>query len=232
MKPSVGFPRLRWFACGWLVLWVPVYHDAYGAWHFLQLCNLGLLVGVVGVLLGSPVLLSSQAVASVVVALLWLADAGGRLLTDQHLHGGTAYMWDLAVPVAARALSLYHLGFPLLMLYCLHHTGYDPRGFVVQCLLAAAAIAIGLTLAPPAHNLNYAYAWPGAAIPHADPLLYSLLAWAMLIALCYLPVHLLLDRTWRRRALGAARAAASNSRAPDAAQVRRDLRRLDQQALD
>jgi len=215
MKSSVSFPRLRWFACAWLLLWLPIYHDAYGAWHFLQLCNLGLLVGIVGVLLGNRVLLSSQAVACVVIALLWLADVGSRLVSGQHLHGGTAYMWDSAIPVAARALSLYHLGFPVLMLYCLRHTGYDRRGFVLQCVLAAAAIAIGLVLAPAAHNLNYAFAWPGAATPHTDPLLRSMLAWAMLIVLFYLPAHLLLDRTWRWQSLDAARAAPSNSRAPN-----------------
>ncbi len=220
MKPPVVFPRLRWFACAWLLVWVPVYHDAYGAWHFLQLCNLGVLVGVVGVLLGSRVLLSSQAVASLVIALLWLADVGSRLLSGEHLHGGTAYMWDSAIPVAARALSLYHLGFPLLMLYCMRHTGYDPRGFILQCLLAAAAIAIGISLAPSAHNLNYTYVWPGAATPHADPLLRSLLAWAMLIALFYLPVHLLLDRTWWRRSLDPARATPANGRALGDVQAR------------
>jgi hypothetical protein len=40
--------------------------------------------------------------------LLWAIDVAARLLTGRHLFGGTEYMWDGAVPLFVRLLSLFH----------------------------------------------------------------------------------------------------------------------------
>jgi len=189
-----AYPRLRWLALAWLAVYLPVYASAYGAWHFLMLCNLGILLTCIGLLLGSQWLLSSQAIAAPPIALLWLIDAGARWLTGEHLHGGTAYMWDMERPLLVRMLSLYHLAWPLLLAWCLHRRGYDRRGFALQVTLAAIVFAIGLGLAPVAENLNYVFQWPGASLPHAHPLLQAVLNLAVLVLGLYWPMHLLLSR--------------------------------------
>lgn len=196
-RPGVHYPVLRWVALLWLAVYVPVYAGVYGAWHFLMLCNLGVLLTCAGLVSGWQWLLSSQAVAAPTIALLWLADAAVRLSTGVHLHGGTAYMWDDQLPIAIRVLSLYHLVWPLLLAWCLHRHGYDRRGLWLQALLATTVFAVGLWLAPAAENLNYVIQWPGAQRPPAQPLLQAALSLAMLVVGLYWPTHLLLVRWFR-----------------------------------
>lgn len=196
------YPSLRWFAFAWVLVFVPAWYATYGAWHFLFLCNLGVLLTAAGLLLDKQLLLSSQAIAAPGIAALWIADAAWRLVSGTHLHEGTAYMWDPAIPAAVRALSLYHLGWPLLLAWCLHRHGYDRRGFALQCALAAAVFAIGLAIAPAAENLNYVIAAPGAVQAHAQPLLRPLLNLAILCGAIYAPTHWLLGRTFAPAARG------------------------------
>lgn len=191
------YPRLRWCALIWLAIYVPIYASTYGGWHFLMLCNLGVLLTCAGLLTGRQWLLSTQAVAAPSIALLWIADAGARLMTGIHLHGGTAYLWDSQLPLSVRVLSLYHMAWPALLGWCLHRHGYDRRAFRLQASLAAIVFAIGLWLAPVAENLNYVHQWPGAARPYAQPWLQAGLSLAMLVLGLYWPTHLVLKRLFR-----------------------------------
>jgi hypothetical protein len=183
------WPGLRWLALAWLALYLPVYWQAYGAWHFLMLCNFGLLLSCVALVSGSRLLVSSQAIATPVIALAWIADVATKLATGHFLHGGTAYMWDAGIPLAARALSLYHLGLPLLLAYCLRRSGYDRRGFALQCAIAAAVLAVSLWLAPPAEDLNYLHG-PAFARFAGEASTRAALEFLVLVLAFYLPAHL------------------------------------------
>jgi len=153
------FPRLRWLALAWLAVYLPTYALVYGFTNFLFLCNVGVILTAVGIWRGSPLLLSSQAVAAMVVCVAWWVDAGSRLLIGQHALGVTAYMWDPQYPLLTRLLSLYHVAWPFLLVACLRRVGYDPRGYPLQGAVAAAAILVS-RLADPALNVNFAYAEP------------------------------------------------------------------------
>ena len=194
--PSPRFPVLRWAALAWVLVYVPAYAQWYGAWHFLFLCNLGVLLTVVGIWLDQPLLLSSQAVAAPGIAALWIVDAGTRALTGHHLHGGTSYMWDAAIPPLVRALSLYHVAWPVLLAWCLRRQGYDRRGFALQVAIVALVLALGLTLVPATENLNYVIRMPGAPVPAAHPWLRAGGGFAVLVLALYLPVHGLLRRVF------------------------------------
>ncbi len=189
-----SFPKLRWLALLWLLVYLPTYANAYGYWHFLFLCNLGICLTSAGLIFNKPLLLSSQSLAAPSIAMLWIVDACARLLTGQHLHGGTAYMWDASLPVLVRVLSLYHLAWPLLLAYCLSMTGYDRRAFALQAVIATCVFAIGLYIAPAAENLNYVRQSPGAALAHANPTTKAAMSLALLVFLIYWPTHRLLIR--------------------------------------
>lgn len=193
--PAV-FPRLRWLALAWLCMYLPVYGATYGAWHFLFLCNLGITLTAVALIAGKPAWLSAPAVAAPAIALAWLADAGMKLVTGQFLHGGTAYMWDAALPPLVRWLSLYHLAWPLLLAACLHRHGYDRRGWRWQSLWAAAAFALGFFVAPAAENLNYVWHWPGRPAP-SIPWLHAASALLVLVFAVYWPTHRMLTTLFR-----------------------------------
>ncbi|MFL5373599.1 MAG: hypothetical protein ACJ78T_06385, partial [Myxococcales bacterium] len=58
------FPRARWAALLWLLVWMPVYASVWGFANFLHLCDVAVILTCAGLWTGSALLLSSQAVSS------------------------------------------------------------------------------------------------------------------------------------------------------------------------
>jgi hypothetical protein len=187
------FPRLRWAALIWLSLWVPAYASVWGFSNFLHLCDVAVILTCVGLWSGSALLLSSQAVSSLLIDLLWDVDAGSRLFTGRHLIGGTEYLWDPGFPLAVRLLSLFHVVWPVLLVWSLRRVGYDRRGFRLQITLASCLL-VAARFTDPRLNINFAFRDPifhrslGPAPVH---LAISIVGLAVLV---YLPVHLVLAR--------------------------------------
>lgn len=178
----------------WLAVYIPVYAQAYGALHFLQLCDLGVLLASLGVLTDNRLLLSAQALGAPAIGLLWLADLGWTALSGHSLHGGTAYLWDQSVTAAARVLSLFHLVLPVLLVLYLRRRGYDPRALPLQTAVAAGAIGLSWWLGG-AQNLNYVNAWPNRGIVlDGVPAAHAFASWLLLCLAVYLPTHLLWQR--------------------------------------
>lgn len=185
--------RLR--HCGWVVVWlaiyVPSYLQAYGALHFLQLCNIGVLLTCLAWLTRSALWLSTQWLAAPLIAVLWLADVTATLATGHPLHGGTLYLWDASIPWPARALSIYHVFLPLLLLHALRTTGYDRRALVVQSTLATVVMAISSMVATPQNNLNYLFQWPDGAVPVGPLWMRGVIQVILIVLILYVPTHLL-----------------------------------------
>lgn len=118
------------------------------------------MIAALGLWIGSRLLLSASAVASLVVGIVWSVDFGSRLLSGEHLLGVTAYMWDSQYPLFTRSLSLYHLAWPVLMLACLSRIGYDRRGWTVQAAIAVPLVVAGRFAGGAAENINYAFSDP------------------------------------------------------------------------
>ncbi len=195
-----AFPRLRWLGLVWLAVYVPSYAVAYGFTNFLFLCNLGVMLTAVGLLAESPLLLSSQAVAAPVIGIAWALDAGWRLATGEFLFGATGYMWDPQYPLFTRLLSLYHVAWPLLVVWCVRRLGYDRRGWPLQTLIAAAAILTARLATAPADNVNFAFQDPFFGVQIGPAPLHLALVLAALAVVAYGLTHLALER-----ALGAPR---------------------------
>ena len=189
-----AFPRWGWIGALWLAIYLPTYHDAYGAANFLFLCNIGVILTALALILRNRLLISSQAVAAPVIALAWAVDAGWKLATGEFLFGGTSYMWDPAYPLFARLLSLYHLAWPLLLWAVLRRTGYDPRGWALQAAVAALALAAGRWLAPADGNVNFAWADPFFGRQLGPAALHLLLCWSVLAGVAYGASHWMLRR--------------------------------------
>jgi len=186
-------PRLRWLAAVWLAVYLPAYTAAYGVLNFAFLCNVGVILTAIGLWRGSALLLSSQAVAALVVCLVWMVDASSRLLAGSHLMGGTAYMWDPQYPLFTRLLSLYHVAWPVVLVVALRRTGYDRRGLALQAGFAAAAIAL-CRLTDPALNINFAFTDPFFRRALGPPALHVAITVTALVLGAYWPTHLLLRR--------------------------------------
>jgi hypothetical protein len=140
------FPRARFAALAWLAVWLPLYLWKYG-WHvFLNLCDVAVILTCVGLWTGSARLLSSQALSSLAVDLVWDLDLAFRALGGRHLVGGTEYMWDARWPLWLRLLSAFHLVLPVVLIGALRRSGrkrtrtspgpirsWDDRGALLSC---------------------------------------------------------------------------------------------------
>jgi hypothetical protein len=190
---STCFPLLRWVAAAWLAVYLPAYALAYGLANFLFLCNLSVILVGIGIGTCSRLLLSSQAVAVLLVGAAWTLDVASRLLTGRHLIGGTAYMWDPQWPLFTRLLSLYHVALPPVLVFALRRMGYDGRGYWLQSAIAVVAVPVGRLFGPVA-NINYAYVEPIFKRTWGGPVTHVAAVIGFLVLLAYPLTHLLLLR--------------------------------------
>ena len=192
-----AFPRMRWVALAWLAVWIPAYFWVWGARNFLHLCDVAVILTCAGLWLGSPLLLSSQAVSSIIPDVIWAIDAGSRLLLGRHVFGGTEYMWDATFPLAVRLLSLFHLVWPPLLLWSLRRVGYDRRGFPLQIAIAGVLLVVS-RFAGRAANLNFAFRDPIWGLSLEPAPLHLAATLAFMVAVFYLPAHVALSLAFRR----------------------------------
>src|SRR5438874_116887 len=95
---------------------VPVYWRYYGPANFLWFSDLALFITLAAVWLESSFLASMQAVSVGFLELLWLADFLVYLVGGVRLIGLSSYMFDPAIPLLVRGLSLFHVGMPFVLL--------------------------------------------------------------------------------------------------------------------
>lgn len=170
-------PVPRWLQIGWLAfmaIWVPTYWIHYGPSNFLWFCDTANFALTVAIVRGMPRLFSAQAVGVLIIQLLWCADLLGRLLFGVHLIGGTEYMFDPTWSPALRALSLFHLAVPVLLVWALLRFGYDRRAWRLEIWILWASLIPSFFVRP---ELNLNWAWkPFGWDPGVAPVLWVPLA--------------------------------------------------------
>jgi len=194
----VQFPVLRWLALGWLAIWIPAYWHAWGGQNFFHLCDIAVILSCLGIIFQNRLLISSQALATVVPGIVWSADAGWRLVVHHHLIGGTEYLWDATQPLWIRLLSLFHVALPILLVALCARIGYDRRALALQSAITLGLLVISRWMGAAA-NLNYTY---------IDPILHRALGPAPIhvaiifvgtVVLFYLPAHIFLGWKFSRK---------------------------------
>jgi len=202
---------MRWVALAWLGVWLPSYWYLHGPANFLHLCDVGIILTCVGLWLGSPLLLGSQAVNSVVVETLWCVNVAGYALFRVHLIKGTEYMFEPGIPLWVRAISLYHVVWPVLLVWAVRRVGYAPRSIALQTAIAVPVVIAGRYVEPH-RNLNFAVTDPvfGVSLGPAPAHLAIILVCVFVVI--YLPTHLVLKRLFPdpRESASNERPAASN----------------------
>ncbi len=196
----------------------PVYWHHYGLTNFLYFCDVALFLALVGVWRESRLLFSLAAVGILLPQLLWCVDFGFEL-AGMKLTGMTSYMFNSESPLYLRALSLFHGWLPWMLLFLVARLGYDRRAFGGWSLLAVGLCLFSYFCLPPAgaeladpnlpRNVNYVFGMDDAS-PQTrfSPLAYLGIWMAGLIAVIYLPTHLLLKRLFSRESDGRAMAPA------------------------
>jgi hypothetical protein len=193
VQPSrVSFPVLRWFALAWLAVWIPAYWRVWGWRNFLHFCDIAVILSCVGIMFGNRVLISSQALATLVAGIVWFLDAGWRVLFHHNLIGGTEYLWDASKPLWVRLLSLFHIALPILLVVLCARIGYDRRALALQSAITVGLLAISRCMSP-AQNLNYAFIDPILHRTLGPAPLHLAIIFACTVMFFYLPAHIFLS---------------------------------------
>src|ERR1041384_1717643 len=178
----------------YVCLLVPFYWAQYGPVNFLWFSDIALLTTVVALWLENALLVSMMAVSVVLLELAWNVDFFGRLLTGKQLLGLSKYMFDATIPLGVRALSLFHVVLPPLLIWLVHRLGYDGRALFAQTVLAWLVLPLSYWLSNQTENVNWVYGFGDKPQTWLPAPLFVVLLMLALPLLIYLPNHLLLKR--------------------------------------
>jgi hypothetical protein len=172
-------------------LLVPVYWMKYGPANFLWFSDIALLLTLPALWFESSLLASTVAVGVLVLDIAWNVDFFGRLVTGNKLFGLSKYMFDRKIPLPVRALSLFHVVLPPMLLWMVYRLGYDERAFIAQIILAWLVLLLSYWLVKPSENINWVRGFDEPQTRMSAPAYLALLMIGFPV-LIYLPTHLVL----------------------------------------
>jgi hypothetical protein len=184
---------VRYAALAWLIFWFITYWIYWGPSTFLFFCDLALILTCLGLFFENSLLVSTQALSSLVIDAAWALDAASRLLTGRHLIGGTEYLFDPSHPLWVRLITLYHLVLPFVLLWAIARLAYDRRALQYQSALALI-VFIACRFSSPDKNINFAFRAPIFHRQIGPASVHVALTFLALVLLIYLPTHLTLSK--------------------------------------
>lgn len=183
---------------GLLAVILPVNAVWYGWRNFLWFSDIALIGIGIALWIESSLIASMMAVAVLLPETVWNASYFARLLCGWRIGNLADYMFDSRKPRPLRALSLFHVVLPIVLLWMLDRLGYDPRALLAQTLLAWSVLPITYaTLRPGDENINYVYGL-GARQKRLPPLIYLALLMLASPIVIYLPTHFALNALFAR----------------------------------
>jgi len=170
-----------------------VYWRSYGPGNLLWFSDIALLLSIPAMWLESPLLAATAAVLVLVPEIAWNTGFFGRLLTGRRLGGIVDYMFDPDRPRLLRALSLFHVPLPLILVWLVWQLGYDARALPLAIVLTWLVIPATRLLTRPERNVNWAF----GPVRHRElvhPVLFIGFLMLAIPLLFHLPAHLILER--------------------------------------
>jgi hypothetical protein len=181
-----------------LAVILPTYAVVWGWRNFLWFSDIALITTGIALWLDSALLASMMALAVLLPELLWSASYFGRLLFGIRITDLAGYMFDAQRSRFVRALSLFHVVIPAVLIWMLHELGYDRRALIGQTVLAWIVLPFTYAVTTPAdENINWVRG-PDKIQRRVPPLAWlALLMLAFPIGL-YLPTHFALQALFAR----------------------------------
>lgn len=102
-------------------------------------------------------------------------------------------MFDSRRPRFMRALSLFHVILPPLLIWLVARLGYDERAFAAMTLLSTIVLPLTYVTTKPAHNINWVHGWGTTRYAGLPPLAYLALIMLAFPLVIVLPTHLMLS---------------------------------------
>lgn len=171
---------------------VAVWWKHYGWKNFLWFSDIAFIGAVPALWFENAVLASVLTVAVLLPELLWNVDYAGRLLLRRRITGLTDYMFEPERPLILRALSLFHVPLPLVLLWMVAAYGYAGR-FALPGAIVLAAVVLPWSrwVSDAQENINWTYG-PGARRSTLPGPAYVALLFAVFVVAVFVPTHLLL----------------------------------------
>jgi len=177
---------------------VAVYLKKYPLWNFLWFSDIALIATVPALWLESSLIAGMMLVGILLPEILWNGAFFARLATGKRLFGLTDYMFDPTKPRYLRAISLFHVILPIVLLWMVAVLGYDTRALLAQTALAWIVLPLSYWLGnPKEENLNWVFGWKAEPQTSIPPLAYLGLVMIGYPLLIYLPTHLALLQVFR-----------------------------------
>lgn len=175
-------------------LLVLVYWVKYGAANFLWFSDIALLLTVPALWWESALLASMSTISVLLLEIAWNADFFYRWLTGKNMFGLSSYMFDTTIQRPVRALSLFHIVLPPLLLWMVYRLGYDERALLAQTVLAWVVLPLSYWLGKPSENVNWVRGLRGRPQTWMPGPLYLVLLMLALPLIIYLPTHFVLQQ--------------------------------------
>lgn len=190
-----GITIPEWFKVAYsafVLLVMAIWLKNYGWKNYLWFSDIAFIGAVPAMWLESARLSSVLAVAVLLPELLWNLDYAVRLVLRRKLTGLTDYMFEPERPLVLRALSLFHVPLPLVLLWLLAAYGYA-ASVALPGAIALAAIVLPWSrwVSDPDKNINWTYGLgrPQQALPGPA---YVAVLFAGFVLLVFVPTHLAL----------------------------------------
>jgi len=192
MPDMPGIPE--WFKIAYtlaVLAFIVIYWLRYGPRNFLWFSDVALIGAVPAMWLESGLIAGVLACMVLLPEVLWNVDYGLRLGLRRRITGLTEYMFDPQIPRWLRAVSLFHVPLPLVMIWLVAAYGYPEASLAGAAGVAAVTLALSYLLSSPEKNINWVFGL--GKVQHRLPQpVYLGLLYAGFVALVFLPTHWLL----------------------------------------
>jgi hypothetical protein len=175
-----------------LCILIPVYYRKWGPANFLWFSDIALLGTGFGLWFESSLLVSMMTVGVFLSELLWNVDYFVRLLTGKKIIGISDYMFDSSKPLFLRALSLFHVFLPIVMLYLLYNLKYDEYALLLQIPFSWLIFLITYFFTDPKANINWVFGLGDKPQKKIPKHIYLVLIIIFFPLVFYVPTHFLL----------------------------------------
>ncbi len=173
---------------------VPVYWRCYGPGNFLWFSDVALFGFVPALWREDRRLISTLAIWTLLPEAVWNVGYFTRLFTGRELFGLSHYMFDPEKPYWLRALSLFHVWLPCLLVWSVGRLGYDRNALRTAIPAGEVALAASYALTRPEENVNWVYG-PGEKPQKKVPRTVYLCAAMLFFPVCvWWPAHQILKR--------------------------------------
>ncbi|OQA36188.1 MAG: hypothetical protein BWY54_00192 [Candidatus Dependentiae bacterium ADurb.Bin331] len=180
------------------LIMLPIYWYYYGPANFLWLSDIGLFLTIGAFWLQAPILISMACVGILPQEIAWNIDFIIQLLTGFQLLGLSNYMFDAQLPLFLRALSLFHIGLPLIWIWCVMKFGYARSAARLMTYLIWVILSWTYLFTDPTENINWVFMPSQNNWQFISPFAWFLFVIIGIPLFIILPMHLLLKRITKR----------------------------------